>query len=65
MFTSGQGTGASRGTVVGGQLVPASYAATITSDKKTDEVRMSLAGGNVKDFAVDPPMPPTIRSASR
>jgi hypothetical protein len=58
IFASGRGTGASQGTVVNGQLVPASYAASVTSDKKTEEVRIALVGGNVKDYAVEPPSPP-------
>jgi hypothetical protein len=58
IFASGQGTGAARGTLSGGQPVPMSYASTITSDKKNDEVRMLFSGGNVKDFSVEPPMTP-------
>ncbi len=55
VFTSGQGTGATQGLIVSGHLVPASYAASITADKKTDEVRLALAGGNVKETVVNPP----------
>jgi hypothetical protein len=58
IFASGQGTGASRGIVSGGQPVAASYAATIVTQRKRDEVRMVLASGNVRDFAVEPPAPP-------
>lgn len=58
VIASGQGTGASRGHMVGGSPVPATFAATIVADKKTDEIRMSLAGGNVKDFVYEPPQPP-------
>ena len=58
IFASGQGTGASRGTIAGGQPVPMSFASTITADKKNDEVRMLFSGGNVKEFAVEPPMTP-------
>ncbi len=58
VFSSGQGTSASRGVVAGGQLVPASYGATLTADKKTEEVRLSLSGGVVKEFIVVPPTPP-------
>jgi hypothetical protein len=31
------------------------YAATITSSKKIDSIRITIANGNVKDFKVDPP----------
>ena len=57
-FTGARGTGAARGSVNGGQPVPKSYAATITSERGVDDVRMALAGGNVTDYAVEPPLPP-------
>jgi hypothetical protein len=57
VFASGQGSGASRGTIVSGTPVPASFAASITSDKKTEEIRMTLGSGDVKDFAVSPEVP--------
>lgn len=57
VFSSGQGSGASRGFMVGGSPVPASFAASITSNKKTEEIRMTLASGDVKDFAVTPEPP--------
>ncbi len=60
VFASGQGTSAVRGAVVNGRLVPATYAASLTQDKKSDEVRIELAGGNVRDFSINPaPPPPT------
>ena len=37
-----------------GQPVPTTYAATITNDKRIDDVRMAFAGGNMKDLAVEP-----------
>ncbi len=58
LFTGARGTGAARGTMVGGQPVPTSYAATINYDRKIDDVRIALAGGNVKDYSVEPPLPP-------
>ena len=57
VFASGQGSGASRGLIVSGNPVPASFAASITSDKKTEEIRMTLGAGDVKDFAVSPEVP--------
>jgi Protein of unknown function (DUF3108) len=57
-FTGARGTGAAHGTLnAGGQPVPANYGATITYDRKVDDVRMSLAGGTVTDYAVEPPLP--------
>ncbi len=58
VFASGQGSGASRGHIVAGTPVPASFAASVTTDRKTDEIRMTLAGGHVRDFAFNPPAPP-------
>ena len=57
VFASGQGSGASRGYIVSGNPVPASFAASITSDKKTEEIRITLSSGDVKDFAVSPEVP--------
>ncbi len=57
VFSSGQGSGASRGFMVAGNPVPASFAASITSNKKTEEIRMTLASGDVKEFAVTPEQP--------
>ena len=58
VFSDGFGTSASRGLITAGQLMPGSYSSSITSGKRTDEVRMALAGGNVKEVAVDPPPSP-------
>lgn len=59
VFASGQGTGASRGNVAsGGNLVPLTYASSITADRQTEELRLVLQNGTVKEFSVDPPTPP-------
>jgi hypothetical protein len=53
----GTGTGSSQGRIVNGALIPANYTATISSSKKSETIRMSLAGGNVKDFVIEPSPP--------
>lgn len=58
VFSSGQGTGAVRGAVVNGLLVTGTYASTINTNKKTDEVRLVINGGVVKQNTVTPPQPP-------
>lgn len=58
VFAGGFGTSASRGNVANGQLVPRRYAATITANKKKDEVEMAIENGAVKDYTVNPPSPP-------
>lgn len=59
IFASGQGSGAARGHIGnGGNLVPSSYASSITADKKTEELRIVLSNGTVKEYTVDPPTPP-------
>lgn len=58
VFAGGRGTSAARGTIVAGQPVPGTYASTISSDKKSDEVRMVIYAGAVKEYVVDPPAPP-------
>jgi hypothetical protein len=62
VFASGNGIGASRGSVSGGKFVPASFGATITSDKKTEDIRMTLGSGDVKEYEINPPPPPEINS---
>jgi hypothetical protein len=56
VFTGGQGTSAAHGTMIGGQPVSSIYASTIKTSKKTDEVRITVNGGAVKDSKVDPPI---------
>jgi hypothetical protein len=58
LFASGNGTAASRGAMVAGKPVPASFATTITSDTKTEEIRMTLGAGDVKEYVITPPLPP-------
>jgi Protein of unknown function (DUF3108) len=59
IFTGARGTGASRGSFNGDQTMPTSYVATIDYERgKIDDVRMALAGGNVKDLLADPPLYP-------
>jgi hypothetical protein len=38
-------------------LLPSTYASSITSDNKTEEMRVALANGTVKDVTITPPMP--------
>jgi hypothetical protein len=59
MFTSGQGTSAVRGTVSQGQPLASSYASSIQTDKRYDEVRMVMSGSTVKDYVAEPPTLPS------
>lgn len=56
-FSGGSGSGAAQGRIVAGQMSPLSYTATNTSAKKSETVRMALAGGVIKDFAIEPEPP--------
>ena len=56
-IAGGRGTGASQGRVVGGALVSTNYSATTTTSKKSEAIRMVLAGGNIKEFAIEPEPP--------
>jgi hypothetical protein len=62
VFASGHGQSSSRGGVSGGQLVPSSYASRIVTDQKSDEVRMVISSGAVKEFVANPP---TVASPDR
>jgi len=59
IFASGQGQSVSSGSIVGGQLVPANYASNIMTDKKYDDVRMTISGGTVKEYAAEPASTPS------
>ncbi len=62
VFASGQGQSAARGTISGGQLVPSTYASRIVTGDKSDEVRMVISAGTVKELAANPP---TVTSPDR
>ena len=65
IFTGARGASASRGSFNGEQTLPTSYVATIDFDRsKWDDVRMALAGGNVKDLSAEPPLVSASRSHS-
>jgi hypothetical protein len=54
-FTGGQGNATARTTFNGGKVASSIYAATITTRKHTDSIRITINNGNIKDFRVDPP----------
>jgi hypothetical protein len=55
VFASGEGRSAVRGTVAGGELIPAIYTSNIHSGQEDYEVRLVFSGRNVTDFAAQPP----------
>jgi hypothetical protein len=58
IFTSGEGSSIARGAMVAGKPAPTHFTASVTADKSTEEFRMTLDAGDVKDFSVVPPPPP-------
>lgn len=57
VLSDGEGSGAARGRVRSGRLLPTTYALTVTADHRPDEIRMHFAGNAVKDLQVEPPTP--------
>jgi len=57
LFSSGHGKGASRGAIKNNQLVPASYAVSIKTGRKSEDVRLKLNDGAVRDVSIEPPSP--------
>ncbi|MCF2521619.1 DUF3108 domain-containing protein [Bradyrhizobium sp. G127] len=53
----GNGTGTSQGRIVAGQFAPLNYISTVHYGKKAETIRIALAGGNVKDSAIEPSPP--------
>jgi hypothetical protein len=58
LFVGGRGTGATQGTMANGKPAASNYSATLKAGKHTDEVRMTVAAGNIKEFKLDPPQEP-------
>ena len=58
IFSGARGTGTASGSIANGQPVPTSYVATIVNDHHVDDVRISLANGNVTHYAAEPPLIP-------
>jgi len=54
-FTGGRGDTAAHGTLQAGRTMSSIYSSTINTSKKSDETRLTIANGNVKEFTVDPP----------
>ena len=59
LVADGSGSGGSRGTFQGASVAPTGYMANTISDKRTDEVRMVLRGGVVKEVSAEPPLEPS------
>ena len=55
VFIGGEGTSAAHGTIAGGHWMSSVYAATIKMRSKTNEVRLTVNRGDVKEFKLDPP----------
>jgi hypothetical protein len=56
-FAAGSGAGAAQGRVVNGALVSTNYSASTTTPKKTESIRMVLANGTIKEYAIEPEPP--------
>jgi hypothetical protein len=56
-IANGSGAGEAHGRIVNGALVPANYKASTTTSKKSETIRITLAGGNVKEFGIEPEPP--------
>jgi len=58
MVSKGEGSVAARGNFVSGKVSPLSYSSSSETDKKAEEIRISLASNTVTEFAVSPPTTP-------
>jgi hypothetical protein len=57
-FAGGEGTTTTQGTTQGGKPVASTYVASVKSSKKSDETRLTIAKGDVKDLKIVPPPEP-------
>jgi hypothetical protein len=60
VFASGQGSSASHGQVRNGALVPTTYASNLATETRSEEMRVTLANGVVKEVTIEPPSPPQL-----
>jgi len=56
LIANGHGSAGSRGAFQGASVASSGYMANSVSDKKTDDVRMVLRGGAVKEVTAEPPL---------
>lgn len=56
VFSSGHGTTASRGVIRNGQFAPADYTIFVKWGKRSEDLRMKMAGGAIKELTIVPPM---------
>ena len=59
LISDGSGSGGSRGTLQGANVLSTSYVSNTITDKKADEVRMVLRAGVVKEAIAIPPLEPS------
>jgi Protein of unknown function (DUF3108) len=55
VFASGEGNSSAQGAIINGAPASKSFAATVTFDKKTEDFRMTLESGVVKEATITPP----------
>ena len=58
VFATGDGKGASRGTIRGDNLAPTLFVSTINNDKRVEELKIVMSAGNIKELMVEPPTTP-------
>ena len=58
VLAGGRGQSSARGAIADGRIVPATYRSNIFTDKKYNDVRMTISGGVVREFSAEPVMPP-------
>jgi hypothetical protein len=56
-IANGSGTGQAQGRIVNGALVPQAYQASTTTAKKSESIHITLQGGNVKEYGIEPTPP--------
>src|ERR1044072_7225091 len=59
LAADGAGTPGSKGTLQGANVISSGYVASMISDKRADEVRMTMGGGAVKTYVAIPPLEPS------
>ncbi len=58
LFASGHGSSASRGSVRKGKPVPTIYSSTLASGDRSEDLRIVMRNGTVRQVSINPPSPP-------
>lgn len=58
VLAGGRGAAMAQGAIAAGRPAPTTFSSSIVTEKRANEVKMALSGGNVKEISAEPPSSP-------